>query len=715
MIDYSDHSIVMDELQKSQDVDIDEREAVSNAKLFLAKRDGMWEPYWENLLDEQPRYTFDLTSPIVARIVHAMKKADFGMKVSPLGGEATQEMAETYNGILRNIQSISNADHIFNATSKSVVIGGMDGWEVVQAYIDDDAFDQDLLVKNIENFVDRVWFESTAEKQDRSDANFAWKFTAFSQDQYDERWPDGASEGLESNRENVAYFNSPDVIMVGQFHYLKEEERELVLMSNNAVYTDDEDFKKISDELAQMGITEVRRRKRKEKVQYIRLMDANGWLEKEERTVFSYISIIPMYSNYEVMENKTTYFGVVEKRLDPQRVLNFTLTREATEAALSPRAKYWMTKTQMTGVTKTLATLNTNNDPVQEFKFDPNLPGIPQQTGGANVNPALRNISQTMGQMIPQSAGMFNDTITQGDAGRSGVAIEHLRDEGDIGTSEYFTAREIAVAHTGRILLKAIPKVIVGERQVRILGDDGKDEMVTINQSIPDQQTGQMVTLNDLSVGTYDLTCIAGKSFKSRQSETVAGITEIAPFIPNFMEMVSDILLANMDGPGFDAMAKRDRTMKFNAGLIPESEWTDEERQQVEQQQQAQANQPPQEDPMMVAARAEQQKAQAEQQKAQADMLAQQNRQQELQIKDRDMQTKNQLAAAKIEFDQQGQQLKEVQSVADIRETEARTIKLEAETLNKIVESIGADGVMTPELMEALRIQSKKVVEAQLS
>ena len=137
-----------------------------------------------------------------------------------------------------------------------------------------------------------------------------------------------------------------------------------MLMSNGAVYTIDDDFKKVKDELTLLGIEEVRTRKAYQTKVYSRFFDQTDWLEDEEETIFDRIPIIPLYGNFKIVENKTIYWGVVEKLLDPQRVLNYSLSREIEEGALAPRAKYWMTLTQAAGHEASLETLNVNSDPM---------------------------------------------------------------------------------------------------------------------------------------------------------------------------------------------------------------------------------------------------------------------------------------------------------------------------------------------------------------
>ena len=424
------------------------------------------------------------------------------------------------------------------------------------------------------------------------------------------------------------------------------------MMSSGQVLEDNEDFNTIKDELEAMGVTEVKRRTRMKDTVYVRKFDAQDWLGSKQKTVFSMIPVIPTYGNFRNVEDKTLYFGVVEKLYDPQRVLNYSLSREIEEGALAPRAKYWMTPKQASGHEDELSTMNTNTDPVQFFNVDEASPGIPQQNGGAQINPGLSRVSEGMRTMIGQSAGLFASNMGDNPGLQSGVAIKQLQNKGDIGTIKYFKAQEIAIARTAKILVDAIPSVYDTQREVYLLNEDGSQESETLNQTIIDQQTGQPITLNDLSIGSYDVVCSSGASFQNRQQESNAALLEMAQIDPSLIQMSGDVMLKNVDAPGMDILAERKRQQLLTAGAIPAEQQTDEEQQMMAQQAQSQGEQP---DAMMVAAQAEMQKAQA-------------------------MSDKNQLAMQKLQLDaQRNQQAAQLDAQKQQMAMQAMQIKLQNE------------------------------------
>ena len=622
--DFNDHSKVLLMISEAQDATTDARQAVRDAKLFLNKRDGQWDPYaWEKL-EGRYRGTFDMCTPIVDQISGEIEESDFSLNISPSGGDSSVSTAKTFDGLVRNIRNISNAETVFNAASRSNVIGGFDAVEIVQEYIDADSFDQDLIIKQVPNAVDSVWFDTGSVLQDASDAKWAIKLISLNASDYKEQFPDGAGVSIGDDRKNTAFFDVADFITVGQLYFKKRDDIELVKMSDGSVYRMDKNFELVKDEMAQTGITIEDTRIREGWRVHSRLLDGSDWLGEEEETVFNDIPLVPIYGNFDIFENKHIYFGKLEKLYDQQRVLNYAMSRDIEDGALSPKVKYWGTAEQIEGYEDTIQSLNTNNDPMQLYNHVDGQP-MPGQQGGVQVSSGLQTTIANTQQMISASANSFNAQQGNAQPMQSGVAGQLQVDQGNTGSIKWFKSLEVMVCQVGKVLIKAIPRVYDATRQVRIMEEDGTSSMVMLNQPYLDEQTGQNVTLNDLSQGDYDVVCDFGPAFNSQQKETTQAFLDMAAIDPTFLEQGKDIMLKNLSVPGMDQMAERARTQMLQAGMIPESQWTDEERQEIEQMQAEQANQEPVEDPMMVAAKAEEGKAQAAQMEAQ-------NKQQQVQV-----------------------------------------------------------------------------------
>jgi hypothetical protein len=193
-------------------------------------------------------------------------------------------------------------------------------------------------------------------------------------------------------------------------------------------------------------------------------------------------------------------------------------------------------------------------------------------------------------------------------------------------------------------------------------------------------------------------------------------------------------------------MSERFRELLFNAGSIPESQWTDEERQKVAESEAQAQNQPPQEDPNMVIARAEEGKAQAEQLNAQT---KQQEAQFDAQVKSAEIQLENDkvsLEREKLNFEiekfkvgqddkfnvdaakiDQGQQKIDLDSQSqsfnqalEIQKTQITLQQAQMDKLTKevqawktIKEASGADAFIDPVVPAAFHEQGERVIETQ--
>jgi len=115
---FDDRDKVEDMLKAAQDAEYDRREVLREVDAFLNAPGGQWEPSVISAMSGRPKYTFDKCNDIADDISGEMEQADFDIKVRPAGGDSTKEIAETYDGLIRNIENISNAKSVYNGSGK---------------------------------------------------------------------------------------------------------------------------------------------------------------------------------------------------------------------------------------------------------------------------------------------------------------------------------------------------------------------------------------------------------------------------------------------------------------------------------------------------------------------------------------------------------------------------------------------------------------------
>ena len=716
---------VLEHLKEAQGSETSLRDRVNEAHNFLEKRDGQWEPEIIQHMGARPRYTFDKCNPVVDGIAGEIQGADFDIRVRPMGGDATKDIAKTYDGLIRNIETISNASDVYSAAARDMVGAGIGGWEIIVDWVDGDSFNQDFIIRTIHDYENRVWFDPGSIRQDKSDAKYCFVLDNLMPDEFKERFPDAAAVSVGDSRISDVYYEKPDFVTVGRIIYIEEEKVTLALTELGEVYEVDEEFDKIRDELALQGNAVVREREKDVPVVYSRLFNGDQFLTDPERTVFKGIPVIPCYGNFNVREGKVIYYGAIENIIDAQRVYNYARSREVEDLALTPPDVMWASRKQLSNPSDRTAVenMNTSAQRVYTFTPDPENPGPPSRSGGPNISPGLQQLVQNSIDDIQTTSSRTQ--LQNGDLLRntSELTIQTLTSKADTSTLKYFKSVEIAVCRTARILVDAIPSLYDSTTKRRILNEDGSYEMVSINKTVMDMQTGQEVKINDLSQGKYDVTCQMGEAFVNRQDQTVKALTNLSAAVPGVGEMSADILLNNISAPGVDIVAERVRRKMLEMGMIPESQYTQEEGQEVAQAQAAasqQTQEPTAEDKI---ANAEIARVQAETQ----DVLARaQLKQEELRIKEQKDLLDAQNKAEKLQMEelmlfmkQQAEQSRRQQEVLEAtlkgQAQVYETLNTQADTLNKLREAMGVDAIVGPNNTEAYKNQAEIITDQQES
>lgn len=645
----------------------DMRRQAKEAIDFVTKRNGQWEPNIVKKFKGRPMYTDDRVNPIINQIVGEVYSAEFTGRVRPAGGEASKETAKVIDGLIRTIRNKSKFNRIINQSARRVATSGIGGWEIVKEYAEPYSFEMDLMIQSIEDFHERVLIDPNSMSPVGDNAQWAIIKHYIGKSVFHEQFGDEKKlVSLGHDNWSDSYYHKPDNVTVGQLYYLKPVETDIVLMNNGAVYKDDDDYNRVVDELYRAGVVEIERRTVDDYECFQRWYSADEWLTEPEPTDFNFVPVVPCYGNFEVTEGKIIHFGAVERLMDIQRVHNYAFSRNVEEVALSPRSKWFMTPEQAAGYEQKLRTLNTNMDPMQFYNHVPDQPP-PFYSNTSIQNESVGNLIALTDDGINKAAGIFAANIGDNPRVQSGIAIQEQIDRGNNGTAWLFEALEMSIERTCELLIRAMPNVYDGTREVVLTSDDGSLESMVINQPILDDQTGETVYLYDMMQGQYDVTIDVGAGYKNRQKEAVDSFERLAAQDPALMELGRDIHLNNIEAPNMDLLAERSRKLMLQQGVIPEEQMTEDEIAQMQAEQAAAAQNPPPPDPQMIA-------LEIEQMKAQTAMMDQQNRAQESQLRMQELQIKFagqqeklqsdlQVDAAKIQQDQQRLEL-EAQELA---------------------------------------------------
>jgi len=508
-------------------------------------------------LEARPCLTINKVDAYVRQICNQQRQQRPRIKCQGMNNETDAKMAEIVTGICRHVEVNSNADHAYDTAFDFAVRMGWGYWRITTDYVRPDSFDQEIYIKPIDNPF-TVYFDPNSVAPDGSDAEKALVTVVMAKENFRKMYPDADDGGSFSARgtgdANAEWVTKHD-IRIAEYFYTRIESTHLVLLSDGTTAYEDELPSAEAMEMA--GVYEVSKRKtfRKSikwcKVTAMEVLEEGTWAGK-------YIPIVPTYGQQCVVDNKRKKFGLVRMAKDPQRMYNFWQTSMTESVALAPRAKWIMAEGQDENHEQEWASANNTSYAYLRYKqtdingqpAPPPIRQVPEQPPAA-IMAASASITQDLQAVV----GIFDPSqLPQGNV--SGKALQGQQMQVDMTNFHYYDNLTRSIAHTGRIILDLIPKIYSTERVMRIIGDDGKPELTTINEKTVGQDGVEMV-LNDVTIGEYDVVMETGPGYNTKRQEAVDSMMTLLAADPNLMAQAGDLIFRNMDFPGADIIADR--------------------------------------------------------------------------------------------------------------------------------------------------------------
>ncbi len=658
-----------------QEDEKDVRNTARDCEHFVTDEWGQWEDSVTEKWTGRPRYQLDRTSPVIDRVASDLEQMEFGGSVTPFGGDASDDVADTIMGMIRTIDNMSNSAEIYQSAGRRLATSGFAAWLIRTDWADIDAFDQDMIIMPLINAIDRVWIEGAAYATKPSDIKGAFVDTFLSNEEYKQQFPEGSAMSVANDRQYNFYSNPPEGVTVTDFYYIKTEQKQLYLMTNGKVY-DGETYAGIAESLKERGIVPAREpRARNIPKAYMRKLDAGGWLTGEQELPFSFVPVIGCWANKSVLENKIRFEGEVKRLMGPQRIYNYGASRDLSDGALAPVEKTAMTPKQAKGHEKQNSRLNTANDPLFLYNPDPEAER-PYKTGGPQPNAQLATSIARAAEDIQAISQSFDPVQGNGISGHSGRAYEILTQNSNSSSYKYIKALKSSLQWTYEIVVDAIPRVYDTKmRQMRLTNNDGTTKDVAINEEVISADGKSRHVANDLSQGRYSFKVSAGPSYASKAAETVDVLTKWAQVDPSLLAEGGDIIYKNMQQEGMEQIAARKRKSMIEAGQIPEDQLTDEEREKIIKQTQDQQDQPP-----------------SEMDRATVGVLMAQMQ---------ELQSQSEERINKMQIDMLEQQRKMFETQLKAQKQEADIQKVQSETLENLRDATGADAVINGSVANA--------------
>lgn len=544
-------------LKRDQDAWRDIYDKAGDDLHFLSDDDyAQWdeEDYKARVSTKRPALTIDQLGQFIHQVANDIRMNTPTINVIPSDGESSEETAEVFKGLIREIEYSSNADDVYDTASLYSIKCGIGFMRVDHEY-EEEGFNQVLRIKRMVNPL-AVWLDSDSIECDGRDSKHATVLERITVSRFKELYPDFEPSCFESDNKALQLSDEQEITIAEHF-YIDEKAEEVTSKDGSQTRT--------------IMRKTVKRCKLSGK-------------DVLEETIFpgKYVPIIPVYGEESWVEGKRYLFSLIRKSKQAQKMFNYWKSLETELLMKAPQAPVMAAEGQLNDYAEDWK--NPNKAMVLQYKAKDlagNAVGPPQRLEPPTIPVGVVNASRSCVDDIKATMGIYNAGLGAMDNAISGVAIQGRKTEGDVATYHFADNLVRSITQVGRVLVGAIPVIYDTARVIQIIGAEEETKPVGINGMVAEEQPETI----DLTRGKYDVRVVTGASFTTKRQEAAQFLSQLVQTNPDFIKIMGDILFKNMDFAGAPAMAERIKRI-MDPAIIEENKQIDPMVLQLQQQMQ---------------------------------------------------------------------------------------------------------------------------------
>lgn len=524
--------------------------------------------------DKKPCLTINKTRQQCLMIINDIKESLPTVKINAVGGEASYESAQVYEGIARHIQYQSNAADAYKTATEFQVWTGIGYWRVVTEYADNDSFDQELFIRRIRN-PQSVTLDPNIKETDGSDMMWGFIHDDMARKEFDRKYPKFKEKVSSGEFGTFDEWCNKDTVRVAEYYYVEIDTDQLIAMpvpdgvgGVQMTTITASVLRKENPELAKVVMADEGIQRRTIEIRTVKWCKIAGD-QIIERGVWpgSTIPIVRIVGEECIIDGKLDRKGHVRNIKDPQRMYNYWTSSATEHIALQNKVPYLADDRAIEGYETIWETANTENHaylPYRAVDQNGNPIPAPQRTEGPQMSAGYMQGMQVAAEEMKMVSGQ-NDALMGAPSNEiAGVAIKRRAKQGESSTSHYRDGLATGIRYTGKILIDVIPKIYDTPRAIRILAEDGSDDTIQIDPSMntPMQERekpgGEGVErIFNPGAGKYEVVADTGPNYATKREEAFAAMTDLAAQNPAFLGLAGDLYMLAADFPMADELAER--------------------------------------------------------------------------------------------------------------------------------------------------------------
>ena len=574
-----------------------------------------WMDEVRNARGDRPSLTHNKVRQHNLQIVNDARQNHTSIKITPVGGHASYDAAQVFEGIIRRIEYQSKAIDAYTTATFHQVEAGIGYCTVECDYVDEGSFEQEIYIRRVSD-PETIDLDPDAKLWDKSDMRFAFVFEDIPRQQWeDEHGGNKAPPPAALDMPRANDWVTKDHVRIATYWRRNEDEDKLYLLHDGRTVRASD----LDDAQTEMMAPLIRQTReiKEATVEWFRIegdeiTDRGDWAGK-------YIPVVPFIGEETVIDGILDRKGHTRSQIDAQRIYNYWASAAVEQVALQGKTPFIATLKSIEGLEDKWYTANVKNWAVLPYNGtddngQPNPP--PERAPAPEMAQAYVQGMMIARQDLLDVTGQYQAELGMPSNERSGIAIQQRQRQGDNATYHYIDNQAKAIRQVGRILLDLIPKIYDTTRVMRILAEDGSDKEIISTPNAPaahqrvrltpqgpvpigpdqadaDQEADNMpdprIIFNP-NVGRYDVEADVGPSFGTARQEAANAFTQILANNPAAFQVVGDFWAQFQDFPGADQLAERLRRglpPQYKPGPDPQVQ----QLMQAGQQMQAQAQQ----------------------------------------------------------------------------------------------------------------------------
>lgn len=620
------HTEALQRFDAIQDAVYDERMLCLSDRRFVSIAGAQWEGTLQMQFENKPRMEVNKVLLGVMRIINEKRNNPVTVDFIPRDDEDA-DAADFIKGLFRADERDSNAEEAYNNGFEEAVTGGFGAWRLRADYEDAESEDSDYQRICIEPIFDAdscVFFDLSAQRQDKSDAKWCFVLIAKTKESFKEEWDEEPAGFDKAISQCIFDWVADDKVYIAEY-YVVEEIKEMVQVWRNVLGEEVKYYKadftsdpELLTNLPITGNTFVRKKATAVSKVHKYILSGQSILDDVGYIAGPNIPIIPVYGRRFYIDGIERCVGHVRPGKDPQRIYNVEVSKMVELASRSHDSIPIFTAQQIKGYETAFARINIDSPAYLVVNPITDATGQMLPTGP---------ISYTKPSEIPQAwsalIGIANQDIEQilGNRQNTDKIMSNISEETvntvqasvDMQTYTFISNFALSMCRCGEVYLgMAKPLYADAGRKMKSVNDQGQSSVVKLKTPVMGSEG--MTTANDLTKSRFDVTVDVGPSSKSRRDATVKklmGMMAVPGQDPQTLQMLQFMTFLNTEGEGIEDAREYSRKKLVQMGVIKP---TDDEAKAMA----AEAAQPDPDKELLKAAANE---ANANAQKAQADVV----------------------------------------------------------------------------------------------